>query len=128
MTFANASTDPFKAAYQAQGDHVTYWLQASGGSAGSVPTALVDNGWWEADVTALVSYYSKVPAGCGQCAPVTMWEPWNEPNNTGWCNGSQYVTQVLEPFYQAVKSVLPGSASTVIGGSRSTCRSAGGSS
>ena len=117
MTFAGATTDAFKAAYLAQLDHVTYWLQASGGSGGSVPTALVDNGWWKDDVTALVRYYSSVPAGCGQCAPVTMWEPWNEPNNTGWSTGGQYVTQVLEPFYQAVKSVLPGSASTVIGGS-----------
>ena len=117
MTFADASTDPFKAAYLAKLDHVAYWLQASGGASGSVPTALVDNGWWKADVTALVRYYSKVPSGCGQCPPVTMWEPWNEPNNTGWSTGSQYVTQVLEPFYQAVKSVLPGSASTVIGGS-----------
>ena len=84
MTFAGATTDAFKAAYLAQLDHVTYWLQASGGSGGSVPTALVDNGWWKDDVTALVRYYSSVPAGCGQCAPVTMWEPWNEPNNTGW--------------------------------------------
>ena len=75
------------------------------------------NGWWKADVTALVGYYAKVPAGCGQCAPVTMWEPWNEPNNTGWGDGSQYVSQVLAPFYHAVKSVLPGAASTVIGGS-----------
>ena len=117
MTFANATDDYFRAAFLAQQDHVTYWLQASGGSGGSVPTALVTNGWWKADVTALVGYYAKVPAGCGQCAPVTMWEPWNEPNNTGWGDGSQYVSQVLAPFYQAVKSVLPRAASTVIGGS-----------
>ena len=107
MTFANATDDYFRAAFLAQQDHVTYWLQASGGSGGSVPTALVTNGWWKADVTALVGYYAKVPAGCGQCAPVTKWEPWNEPNNTGWGDGSQYVSQVLAPFYQAVKSVLP---------------------
>ena len=44
---------------------MTYWLQASGGSSGSVPTALVDNGWWQGDITALVSYYATVPAGCG---------------------------------------------------------------
>ena len=117
VTFADATTDYYQAAYQALRDHVTYWLQASGGSTGSVPTALVDNGWWKGDVTALVSHYSKVPAGCGPCAPVTKWEPWNEPNNTGWGDGSQYVTQILEPFYQAVKAVMPGSSSTVIGGS-----------
>ena len=117
MTFANASEAPFQASYLANQDHVAYWLQASGGSFGSVPTALVNDGWWKADTTALVSYYSKVPTGCAQCAPVTKWEPWNEPDNTGWGTGSQYVSSVLEPFYQAVKSVLPGSASTVIGGS-----------
>ncbi len=117
MTFAGASTDPYKAAYQAKVDKVAYWLQASGGSFGSVPTALVTGGWWQADTTALVSHYATVPSGCGQCAPVTMWEPWNEPNNTGFSDGGQYVSEVLKPFYEAVKSVLPGSASTVIGGS-----------
>src|ERR1700722_18569332 len=117
MNFTSAPADYFKAAYLAQQDHETYWLQASGGSGGSVPTALVNNGWWKADVTALVSYYANVPAGCGQCAPVTMWEPWNEPNNTGWSDGGQYATQVLAPFYAAVKSVLTSNQSTVIGGS-----------
>ncbi len=48
---------------------------------------------------------------------MTKWEPWNEPNNTGFADGGQYVTQVLAPFYDAVKSVLPRPASTVIGGS-----------
>jgi hypothetical protein len=117
MTFANASNDYFKAAALALADHVTFWVQTSGGSFGSVPTALVQAGWWQGDIARLVSYYSTPPAGCGQCAPVTMWEPWNEPNNTGWNNASQYVSQVLQPFYAAVKSVEPGSSSTVIGGS-----------
>jgi hypothetical protein len=117
MTFSTATTDDYKAAYLAQQDHVTYWLQASGGSSGSVPSALVADGWWQADVTALVRHYATVPPGCGQCAPVTKWEPWNEPNNTGWGSGAQYVSEVLKPFYDAVKSVLPGSTSTVVGGS-----------
>src|ERR1035438_2911321 len=82
-----------------------------------VSSALVSKGWWEGDIAALVDYYAHPPAGCGACAPVTMWEPWNESNNTGWSNASLYVTQVLEPFYAAVKSVEPGSTSTVIGGS-----------
>jgi hypothetical protein len=120
MTFAGADDDYFKAAELAAEDHVTYWLQASGGSPGSVPSALVADGWWEADVKALVSYYATVPAGCGACAPVTMWEPWNEPNNTGYGDAATYVSQVLAPFYQAVKQVLPGSSSTVIGGSSLT--------
>jgi hypothetical protein len=45
-----------------------------------------------------------------------MWEPWNESNNTGWSNAANYVSEVLEPFYNAVKAVEPGSSSTVIGG------------
>ncbi|MGO8871930.1 MAG: discoidin domain-containing protein [Acidimicrobiales bacterium] len=117
MTFASASTDPFKAAYEAKADHLAYWLQASGGSTGSVPMAIVNGGWWQADITKLVSYYATPPAGCGPCAGVTMWEPWNESNNTGWGNAAQYVTDVLQPFYAAVKSVEPGTSSTVIGGS-----------
>ncbi len=115
VTFAGADSGYFQAAYLAGQDHVTYWLQATGG--GPLPMALVANGWWQADVSALVSHYATVPADCGPCAPVTRWEPWNEPNNTGWANASAYVTQVLRPFYQAVKQVLPGSGSTVIGGS-----------
>jgi hypothetical protein len=117
MTFSHATDDYFKAAYLAEQDNVTYWLQGSGGGAGSVPMALVTGGWWQADVAALARYYSTVPSGCSQCAAVTKWEAWNEPNNTGWSNGAQYVAQVLAPFDEAVKSVLPGSASTVIGGS-----------
>ncbi len=115
MNFASASTDPYKAAYLANQDHVTYWMQVSGGE--QLPTALVNSGLWQADVAALVAHYATVPAGCTACAPVTKWEPWNESNNTGWGNGGTYTTKVLAPFYAAVKSVLPGSSSTVIGGS-----------
>jgi hypothetical protein len=115
LTFASASTDPYKAAYLAAKDHVAYWIQASGGE--PVPTALVGAGLWQADVASVVAHYATVPSGCGNCAPVTGWEPWNESNNNGWPNGATYTTKVLAPFYAAVKSVLPGSASTVIGGS-----------
>ena len=115
MTFASATTDPYKAAYLAAQDHLDYWMQISGGDA--VSTALVNNGFWQGDIAALVAHYATVPAGCGSCAPVTMWEPWNESNNTGWGNGGTYATSVLKPFYAAVKSVEPGSTSTVIGGS-----------
>ncbi len=73
------------------------------------------NGWWQADIAALVSYYSTPPAGCSQCAPVTAWEPWNEPNNNGWPNAALYVSQLLRPFYLGVKSANP--TATVIGGS-----------
>ena len=68
-------------------------------------------------MAVLVAHYADVPSGCTDCAPVTGWEPWNEPNNTGFPDGGTYVTSVLAPFYAAVKSVLPGTSSTVIGGS-----------
>ena len=115
LTFAASSTDPYKAAYLAAQDHVAYWMQISGGE--PVATALVSSGLWQADVTAIVAHYATVPSGCGACAPVTEWEPWNESNNTGWGNGATYATSVLKPFYLAVKSVEPGTTSTVIGGS-----------
>ena len=115
MTLTGASQDPYKAAALANKDHVAYWIQVSGGDA--VSMALVHGGWWKADVSSLVAHYANVPLGCSGCAPVTNWEPWNESNNTGWTNGGTYVTEVLAPFYAAVKSVLPGSTSTVIGGS-----------
>ena len=100
------ATDPYQAAYLADQDHVTYWIQVSGGE--PMAMALVDSGLWQGDVAALVAHYATVPAGCGNCAPVTNWEPWNESNNTGWPNGATYATTVLAPFYAAVKSVEPG--------------------
>jgi hypothetical protein len=115
MNFAGAPTDPYKAAFLAAQDHVKYWIQVSGGD--PVSTALVTGGYWQADVAAIVAHYASVPSGCTSCSPVTTWEPWNESNNTGWGNGGTYATQVLEPFYAAVKSVEPGSSSTVVGGS-----------
>jgi hypothetical protein len=113
LDFSGASSVPFKAAYLAKKDNVKYWLQVSGGD--SVSMALVTSGLWQQDIQALVAHYSKVPSGCGQCAAVTAWEPWNESNNTGWSNPAKYVSQVLEPFYKAVQAAAPGD--TVLGGS-----------
>ena len=115
MNVASAPLAPYQAAYEAAADHVTYWYQVSGGE--STDMALVNAGLWGQDVKALVAHYAVVPSGCGACSPVTMWEPWNECNNTGWSSGATYTTSVLIPFYNAVKAVLPGSASTVLGGS-----------
>ena len=43
-----------------------------------------------------------------------MWEAWNEPNIT-YGSASEYVTNVLAPFYRAVKAADP--TATVVGGS-----------
>ncbi len=115
MDVAAAPLAPYEAAYEAAADHVTYWYQVSGGE--STDMALVTAGLWGQDVQALVAHYAVVPTGCVACSPVTMWEPWNESNNTGWSSGATYATSILIPFYNAVKAVLPGSASTVLGGS-----------
>lgn len=113
MTFGSAPLSYFKAAYAAEKDGVSYWVQVSAGD--PVSSALVENGWWQGDVAALVRYYSAPPADCGDCAAVTAWEPWNEPNNSGFSNATLYVSQVLQPFYAAVKASEPDA--TVIGGS-----------
>jgi hypothetical protein len=115
MDVTAASLAPYEAAYEAAADHVTYWYQVSGGE--STDKSLVTAGLWGQDVQALVAHYAVVPSGCVACAPVTMWEPWNESNNTGWSSGATYTTSILVPFYNAVKAVLPGAASTVLGGS-----------
>jgi hypothetical protein len=113
MTFADAPQSYFQAAGLAAEDHVTYWVQVSGGDATSM--ALVDDGWWGADIEKLAAYYASPPSGCAGCAGVSAWEPWNEANNTGWSDPASYVSQVLAPFYQGVKAGDP--SATVIGGS-----------
>ena len=127
MTFANAPTTYFKAAYAAMADHVAYWIQVSGGRPGR-PTALVTDGWWQADIQALVSYYATVPAGCGQCAPVTIWEPWNESNNTGWSNAPTTSPRCCSPSTTRSSRSSPARAPRSSADRRSSSRSAGGSS
>jgi hypothetical protein len=116
MTFAHAPQSYFQAAYLAQKDHVTYWVQVSTGD--PLSSALVKAGLWGPDVEAVVAYYSDV-AHCrvagDQCAPVTAWEPWNEANNTYSSDGAAFVSAILEPFYKAVKAVS--AQDTVVGGS-----------
>ena len=57
MTFSSAPDAYFEAAATAEADHVTYWVQVSGGDATSL--ALVNDGWWQGDIQKLVSYYSR---------------------------------------------------------------------
>jgi hypothetical protein len=113
MTLSHAPSTWLHAAGEAQRDGVTYWVQITGGD--PVSAALAHGGWWQADIEKLVAYYNHPPPGCGGCAAVTRWEPWNEPNDTGWSNGSDYVKDVLAPFYRGVKAADPND--TVIGGS-----------
>ena len=116
LTFANAPQAYFQAAYLAQKDNVTYWVQVSTGD--PVSEALVKARWWGPDVEEVVAYYtdtSHCKVAGNQCAPVTAWEPWNEANNTYSSDGATFTTFVLEPFYKAVKAADP--QGTVVGGS-----------
>ncbi len=114
MSFGSAPRGYFRAAAIADRRGVTFWIQVSGG--GQLGRMLVAHGWWGPDVEKLVSFYSSSPpAGCVACAPVSRWEPWNEPNSTGLPNATDYVSEVLKPFYAAVKRA--DAADTVLGGS-----------
>ena len=114
MTFGSAPLGYFRAAAIAASRGVTFWIQVSGG--GQLGRMLAAHGWWGPDVEKLVTFYSaSPPAGCLVCAPVTRWEPWNEPNSTGFSNATNYVSEVLKPFYAAVKRADV--EDTVLGGS-----------
>ena len=114
MSFGSAPLGYFRAAAIAASRRVTFWIQVSGG--GQLGRLLAAHGWWGPDVEKLVAFYSaSPPAGCLGCAPVTRWEPWNEPNSTGFANATSYVSEVLKPFYGAVKRA--DAEDTVLGGS-----------
>lgn len=72
---------------------------------GGPEKSLVSNGTWEARVREVVAHFQGV---------VHTWEAWNEPNIT-FGGASDFVAQVLAPFYRAVKAVDP--TARVIGGS-----------
>ncbi len=102
--------DPFAglaaAASEAAERGVHLYVQV--GEADERAQAAVADGTWEAWVTAIVG-------AIREGAPdVTYWAPWNEPNNTGFGDGAQYVTQVLAPFARAVHAADP--AYRVVGG------------
>lgn len=67
----------------------------------------VADGTWGAWVAAIVS---AVHAGAPD---VTLWAPWNEPNNTG-ISGADYARQILAPVADAVHRTDP--RARVIGG------------
>lgn len=105
-----AAHDPFAdlvaASEEAQRTGVVLAVQV--GSGGEAETAAVAAGTWEGWVREIV-------AGLRERAPLLhVWEPWNEPNNTGFADAAAYVEQVAEPFAAAVRAVDPGAV--VVGG------------
>lgn len=94
---------PFAAAAaQAQTRGVTFEVQVG---QGGIEKELVADGSWGRRVGEVVAQLK---------GSVRVWEAWNEPNNT-YGSPADYVTQVLAPFYRAVKAEDP--AATVVGGS-----------
>ena len=97
---------------------------------GSVPTALVDNGWWKADVTALVSYYAN---GARRMRPV---RPGDQVGSRGTSPTTPGGATAASTSARCSSPVLPGGqvghARLVLDGHRRVvaqrARSAGGSS
>jgi F5/8 type C domain len=78
------------------------------GSGGDAETHAVENGTWGA-------WVREIAAAFAASAPdAVLWAPWNEPNNTGFSDGSDYADHVLEPFADAIKESIP--SAQVIGG------------
>jgi hypothetical protein len=90
------------AARRAAASGVTFEVQVGGN-----PTekALVEKGTWARRVRELVEHFK---------GDVHVWEAWNEPN-VSFGPADRYVSQVLEPFFRAVKAADP--TALVVGGS-----------
>lgn len=99
--FAAYDAEIAAAAQEAAAEHVVLSVQIG---SGGPEKAFVANGTWAARVAEVVEHWK---------SEVHYWEAWNEPNAT-YGTASAYVENVLEPFYNAVKSVDP--TAQVIGG------------
>ncbi|WP_402467073.1 hypothetical protein [Isoptericola aurantiacus] len=103
-------TDPFAdleaAARLASRSGVELAVQV--GQGGEAETAAARAGTWEGWVREIVTVL-------GERAPgISAWEPWNEPNNTGYEDAARYEREVGAPFARAVRAADPGAV--VVGG------------
>ncbi len=96
-------TDIQNATTLASQDGIQYEIQVATGT--SLDASIVSSGQWGRLVQSFVSQFSDVHD----------WEAWNEMNNTYSSNASTCVTNIIEPFYNAVKAANPNA--TVVGGS-----------
>ncbi|MBD7999340.1 hypothetical protein [Oerskovia gallyi] len=99
-----AEADPFAelqtAAALSDASGVTLTLQL--GSGGEAERAAVDAGTWE-------GWSREIVAAIAQEAPgIVAWQPWNEPNNTGFDDGAQYEEQIGAPFAAGARAAFPG--------------------
>lgn len=102
--------DPFAglAAASELADATGVQLYVQVGDGGDAENQAVADGTWGAWVTALATAFRTGAPG------IHLWAPWNEPNNTGFGDGGDYVRQVQEPFAAAVRGVDP--QAKIIGG------------
>ena len=107
LDFTNADPGVIASSQEATALGVNLEFLLSGG--GSTSQALITNGTWGSTIHSIAQHYASV-------APdATVWDLWNEPNNTYTSSGTVYTNNILIPAYNAIKSVNPNA--TVIGGS-----------
>jgi len=106
----DTDADPFQnlreAARYAESHDVDLILQV--GSGGDAEKEAVAAGTWEGWVHLLVELFTREAPG------VSLWAPWNEPNNNSDLEADDYVEKVEIPFARAAHSAAPGAI--VIGG------------
>ncbi|MDA8340702.1 MAG: glycosyl hydrolase, partial [Actinomycetota bacterium] len=100
-----------QAAAEARSLGVAYEVQVADGHAVDSAVVNAGGGLWEQDVQAIVAHFAT------SAPDLTDFEAWNEPNAT-WTGATNYVDQILAPFYQAVQAVnqATGRSDKVVGG------------
>jgi hypothetical protein len=78
------------------------------GQGGAAERAAADAGTWEGWVRAIAAeIHARAPE-------LRHWQPWNEPNNTGYEDAARYEADIGAPFARAVRAAVPGAV--VVGG------------
>ncbi len=78
------------------------------GQGGEAERAAAEAGTWEGWVRAIAAeLHARAPA-------LRHWQPWNEPNNTGYEDAARYEAEVGAPFARGVRAAVPGAV--VVGG------------
>ncbi|MEG3614437.1 hypothetical protein [Isoptericola haloaureus] len=105
-----AEVDPFAdlAAAVRLAERTGVRLVAQVGQGSEADRAAVEAGTWQGWVEAVVAGLHEHGAG------ITSWQPWNEPNNTGYDDAARYEREVGAPFARAVRAADPDAV--VVGG------------
>lgn len=70
------------------------------GQGGDAERTAVSSGTWQGWVEVLVAEFAR------QAPEITLWSPWNEPNNT-FGSGGDYAAQVSAPFARGARAADP---------------------